>query len=150
MSEVRTTELTVRRTVPATPAQVYEVWLDHRSPGSPWFGTARAIIHPVVDGLFYHCVDHAGRSWAHYGRFVALEPGRRIQHTWMSEATRGLESIVTVTLEARGGDTEVTLRHENVPDDEMGRTHAEGWGFVLGAIAERFAGRPAAAGEERS
>lgn len=141
MNEIRTTELTVRRTIPATPAQVYEVWLDPRSPGSPWFGTARAIVQPVVDGLFYHSVDHAGRSWAHYGRFVALEPGRRIQHTWMSEATRGVESVVTVTLEARGADTEVTLRHADVPDDEMGRTHAEGWAYVLGAIAERFARR---------
>jgi uncharacterized protein YndB with AHSA1/START domain len=141
MNQVKTTELTVKRTIPAAPAQVYAVWLDPTSPGSPWFGTARAIVNAVVDGLFYHSVDHAGRSWAHYGRFVELEPGKRIQHTWMSEATRGLESVVTVTLEARGSDTEVTLRHTNVPDDELGRTHAEGWGYILGAIAERFGKR---------
>jgi uncharacterized protein YndB with AHSA1/START domain len=141
MNQVKTTELTVKRTIPAEPAQVYAVWLDPTSPGSPWFGTARAIVNAVVDGLFYHSVDHAGRSWAHYGRFVELEPGKRIQHTWMSEATRGLESVVTVTLEARGSDTEVTLRHTNVPDDELGRTHAEGWGYILGAIAERFGKR---------
>jgi uncharacterized protein YndB with AHSA1/START domain len=141
MNQVKTTELTVKRTIPAAPAQVYAVWLDPTSPGSPWFGTARAIVNAVVDGLFYHSVDHAGRSWAHYGRFVALEHGKRIQHTWMSEATRGLESVVTVTLEPRGSDTEVTLRHTNVPDDELGRTHAEGWGYILGAIAERFGKR---------
>ena len=141
MNEIETTELTVKRTIPALPAQIYDVWLDHRSPGSPWFGTARAIVNPVVDGLFYHSVDHAGRSWAHYGRFLALERGKLLQHTWVSEATRGLESIVTVTLEPRGGETEVTLRHTNVPDDEMGRRHAEGWGYMLGAIAERFAKR---------
>jgi uncharacterized protein YndB with AHSA1/START domain len=141
MNQVKTTELTVKRTIPAAPAQVYAVWLDPTSPGSPWFGTARAIVNAVVDGLFYHSVDHAGRSWAHYGRFVELEPGKRIQHTWMSEATRGLESVVTVTLEPRGSDTEVTLRHTNVPDDELGRTHAEGWGYILGAIAERFGKR---------
>jgi hypothetical protein len=46
-----------------------------------------------------------------------------------------------VTLEPRGSDTEVTLRHTNVPDDELGRTHAEGWGYILGAIAERFGKR---------
>lgn len=141
MNQVKTTELTVKRTIPAAPGQVYEVWLDHTSPGSPWFGTTRAIVNPVVDGLFYHSVEHAGRSWAHYGRFLALELGKRIQHTWMSEATRGVESVVTVTLEARGSDTEVTLRHTNVPDDEMGRRHAEGWAYVLGAIAERFGKR---------
>ncbi len=141
MAEIATSELTVKRTVPATPAEVYDTWLDPKSPGSPWFGTARAIVDPVVDGLFHHSVEHAGKRWAHYGRFIALERGRRIQHTWVSEATRGLESIVTVTLEAGGGDTEVVLHHANVPDDAMGRQHADGWAFVLASIAERFAGR---------
>jgi len=58
----------------------------------------------------------------------------------MSEATRGIETTVTVTLEAKGTkDTDVTIHHANVPDDEMGRGHEEGWKFVLGAIGERFA-----------
>lgn len=91
-----------------------------------------------VDGLFYHCVSHEGRDWAHYGRFVALEPGRRIQHTWVSEGTRGLESVLTLTLEPEGSDTRVTLHHAGVPDDAFGRGHREGWEFVLGAIHQRF------------
>jgi uncharacterized protein YndB with AHSA1/START domain len=148
MEPIKTTEVTVSRTIAATPAQVYAVWLDPTSPGSPWFGTARAIVNAAVDGLFYHSVEHAGRAWAHYGRFIALDHPRRIQHTWMSEATRGLESVVTVTLEAAGagaseqvplGCTAVTLHHANIPDDPMGRQHVEGWGFVLSAIADRFA-----------
>jgi uncharacterized protein YndB with AHSA1/START domain len=141
MNRIKTTDLTVKRTIPATPAEVYDVWLDWKSPGSPWFGSTRAIVSPVVDGLFFHSVDWEGRAWAHYGRFTALERGKRIQHTWMSEATKGLESIVTVTLEARGDDTDVVLHHANVPDDELGRTHAEGWGSILDAIAERLARR---------
>ena len=56
----------------------------------------------------------------------------------MSEATNGLESVVTVSFEPRGEQTEVTLRHYNVPDDDMGRQHAEGWGWVLSMLAERF------------
>jgi uncharacterized protein YndB with AHSA1/START domain len=141
MNRIKTTELTVKRTIRATPAEVYDVWLDAKSPGSPWFGSTRAIVSPVVDGLFYHSVEWDGRSWAHYGRFTALERGKRIQHTWMSEATKGLESIVTVTLEGSGSETDVVLHHANVPDDELGRQHAEGWGFILGSIAERFARR---------
>jgi uncharacterized protein YndB with AHSA1/START domain len=139
MEPIKTTEVSVSRTIAATPAQIYAVWLDPASPGSPWFGTARAIVNATVDGLFYHSVEHAGRSWAHYGRFIALDPPRRIQHTWMSEATRGLESVVTITLEATGASTAVTLHHANIPDDPMGRQHADGWGFVLSAIADRFA-----------
>ena len=40
-----------------------------------------------------------------YGRFVALERGRLIEHTWVSEATRGCETLVTITLEPRDGTT---------------------------------------------
>ncbi|HEX4338833.1 MAG TPA: SRPBCC domain-containing protein [Polyangiaceae bacterium] len=131
-------EVTVSRTIPAKPEQVYEVWLDPKSAGSPWFGTARAIVNAVVDGLFYHSVVHEGYTWAHYGRFVRLDRKGVIEHTWVSEATRGIESVVTVTLEPKGDDTLLTLRHTNLPDDDMGRRHEEGWTYVTNAIAERF------------
>ncbi len=137
----KTTELTLTRTISATPAEVYDVWLDAESPGGPWFGVARAILDATVDGLFYHAVSHEGRAWAHYGRFVALDRPRRIEHTWVSEATRGLESIVSLTFTPEGEGTKVTLRHSGVPDDELGRQHADGWGFVLGSIEDRFAKR---------
>jgi uncharacterized protein YndB with AHSA1/START domain len=137
-SSLKTTEITVTRSIAATPTQVFDVWLNPKSPGSPWFGTARAIVNPVVDGLFYHSVHFEGHDWAHYGRFIALDRPRQIQHTWVSEATRGLESVVTLTFDPEGKQTVVTLRHTNVPDDEMGRRHAEGWGFVLGGLVERF------------
>jgi hypothetical protein len=38
----------------------------------------------------------------------------------MSEATQGLESLVALTLERRGDQTEVILRHSGIPDDETG------------------------------
>ena len=137
-SQPNTIELTVSRTVQATPAEVFDVWIDPKSPGSPWFGVARVILQPVVDGLLYHLVQFEGHDWAHYGRFTVLDRPRRIEHTWVSEATRGLESVVTLTLEPQGERTVVTLRHSNLPDDAMGRRHEEGWGFVLGMIEERF------------
>ena len=96
------TELTITRAIPARPDEVYDVWLDTKSPGGPWFGAKRVLMDAKVDGLFYHCVDYEGHEWAHYGRFVALDRARRIEHTWMSEATRGLESIVSVAFEADG------------------------------------------------
>ena len=137
-------ELTVSRTIPASPAEVFDVWLDPKSPGGPWFGPERVILNPVVDGLYYHCVLHEGRTWAHYGRFVRLDRPRVIEHTWMSEATRGLESTVTVTLEPKGNETLLTLRHSDLPDDEMGHQHEEGWKFITSAIADRFASAAAA------
>ena len=67
-----------------------------------------------------------------------------VEYTWMSEATQGAESIVTVTLEARGDETQVTLRHAGVPDDETGWRHKDGWEWVLSALAEAIASRPSA------
>jgi hypothetical protein len=96
-----------------------------------------------VDGLFYFLVSHEGKDWAHYGRFLRVErPGISgdgiVECTWMSEATRGAESVVTVSFAPLGEETEVTLRHSGVPDDEMGRRHADGWTWMLNLLAERF------------
>jgi hypothetical protein len=41
-----------------------------------------------------------------------------------------------VTMEPRGDETEVTLRHSGVPDDDMWRQHKEGWTWMLSALAE--------------
>ena len=70
-----------------------------------------------------------------------LHPARSRPHDrahWVSEATRGLETVVTITLTPRTSGTEVTLHHANVPDDEMGRGHKEGWTWYLNALGERF------------
>jgi uncharacterized protein YndB with AHSA1/START domain len=134
-------EISLSRTIAATPGDVFDVWLDPKSPGGPWFGAERVILNAAVDSLFYHCVLHEGRTWAHYGRFVRLDRPRLIEHTWVSEATRGIESTVTVTLESKGDGTLLTLRHADLPDDDMGRQHQEGWTFVVGSIADRFAPR---------
>jgi uncharacterized protein YndB with AHSA1/START domain len=119
---MKTFDLTVSRTVPASPTDVFDVWLDPKSPG----------------GLFYHAVQHEGRSWPHYGRFLRLARGRTIEHTWVSEATKGIESIVTITLAPKGAGTEVTLHHANVPDDDLGRSHQGGWTWYLDTLAQRF------------
>jgi predicted GNAT family acetyltransferase len=105
---------------------VFDVWLDPDRPGGLWFGVKRVILAPVVDGLFHHVVEHEGRLWPHYGRFIALDRGRTIEHTWVSEATQGLETVVHVALEPRDGETHVTLHHTGIPDDEMGRGHEAG------------------------
>ncbi len=68
--------------------------------------------------------------------------GDESTNTWVSEATKGVESVVAVTFEPRGDQTEVTLCHSRVPDDEMGRQHAEGWSWVLSMLGERFSSHP--------
>jgi len=141
---MKLTDITVTRTIPAPAEKVFDVWIDPKSPGGLWFGAERVILNPVVDGLFYHAVKHEGRTWPHYGRFLQIDRPRRVEYAWVSEATKGVESIVLFTLEPKGDHTEVTLRHSGVPDDDMGRQHKEGWTWLLSMLAERFTSRPPA------
>jgi uncharacterized protein YndB with AHSA1/START domain len=139
------TDIEVSRTIPAAAAEVFDVWLDPKSPGGPWFGAERLILNAAVNGLFYIGIRHEAKLWPHYGRFLRIERPTLVEYTWVSEGTKGLESIVAVSFEHRGNQTEVTLRHTGVPDDGMGRQHKEGWNWVLSMLAERFAATPARA-----
>jgi uncharacterized protein YndB with AHSA1/START domain len=127
-------DLTVSRTVDASPADVFDAWVDAVKVRA-WFGAAHVVLHPAVDDLFYISVPHRGRQWPHYGRFLRIERPRLVEQTWMSESTHGLESIVTFTIEPRGQGSEVTIRHTGLPDDSERRNHQEGWTSLLDAIA---------------
>jgi uncharacterized protein YndB with AHSA1/START domain len=138
---MKTMELTLTRTIPADPAEVFDAWMDPTHPGNPWTGAKKLIFDGRVDGLFYFLhLSKAGdgEQWAHYGRFVVIERGRRLQYAWMSPFTLGLESMVTVTFEKKGDGTFVTLNHAGLPDDEKGRVHEQGWNRCLDGFAEPF------------
>jgi uncharacterized protein YndB with AHSA1/START domain len=157
---MKTMELTLTRTIPASPADVFDAWMDPKHPGNPWNDATKLIFDGRVDGLFYFLhVSVAGTQDARaqhdarlglatgehrpsYGRFIAIEHERRVQYAWMSAFTRGLESVVTVTFERTGDGTLVTLNHANLPDDEKGRVHEAGWNLCLSRFVEHFlAGR---------
>lgn len=137
MKKLKTTDLECTRQIPnATPEEVYDVWIDPACPGGPWHGSTKVVLAAKVDGLFYTSLVHDGARYSHYGLFTQLERGKVVQHTWVSQGTKGLESVVTTTFEPKDGGTFVTLRHTGVPDDDEGRMHVEGWNFVLGCLAE--------------
>ena len=142
---MKLTNLEFHRHIPASPDEVYAVWMDPSCPGGPWFGPqndhqqSKVIFDGKVDGLFYHSVTAGGRTFTHYGRFTRLERGKVVEHTWVCEATQGRESIVTTTFEARDGGTFVQLVQTGVPDDDAGNAQKAGWSWVLGALADAMA-----------
>ncbi|GAA0586449.1 SRPBCC family protein [Rhizomicrobium electricum] len=133
-----TFELTLARAIPAPPATVFDAWLDPKKPGGPWFGVKALVLDPVPGGLFYHAVTFEGREWAHYGRFLVIDRPKKIEHTWVSAATRGLESVLTLTFAAEGEGTLLTLHHAGLPDDAMGRRHEEGWRLGLDGLHDDY------------
>jgi uncharacterized protein YndB with AHSA1/START domain len=136
---MKTMEIHMTRTIAATPREVYDAWLDPRSPVNPFHGAKKLVFEPKAGALYHFTHMQGDIPRPHYGRFEELERGAKIRMTWMSNHTLGLESIVTVTFKAKGDDTLLTLKHANLPDNEMGAAHDEGWAHFLGLLEQRFA-----------
>ncbi|HEY4099865.1 MAG TPA: SRPBCC domain-containing protein [Gemmatimonadales bacterium] len=135
MSEpAKTIEVKVERTIPAPPKEVFDAWLDPAVAGTPWSMSEKLILNPVVDGLFYWKTS----ATPHFGRFTEVTRGERLQHTWMSPNTAGLESMVTVTFAKEGNGTRMTLVHTGLPATDPGRSHEKGWGFFVGGFADAY------------
>jgi uncharacterized protein YndB with AHSA1/START domain len=126
----------VERTIAAPPPEVFEAWLNPKVPGNPWNMGDKLLLNPEVDGFFYWNVHDT----PHYGRFVEVKRGARLQHTWMSPYTNGLESTVTVTFKKQGKGTLMTLVHTGLPANSGGRSHERGWNHFFEEFPKYFAG----------
>jgi uncharacterized protein YndB with AHSA1/START domain len=134
MNNAKTIEVTIERTIPTSPGEAFDAWLNPKIPGNPWNMAEKLLLNPTVDGFFYWAV----KGTPHYGRFTAVERPGRIQHTWMSPNTSGLESTVTVTFKGKGKDTLMTLVHSGLPDTDGGRSHEKGWNYFLDMFPGQF------------
>jgi uncharacterized protein YndB with AHSA1/START domain len=130
----KTLEFRLERTIPAPMAEVFDAWLNPKIPGNPWNAAEKFILDPKVDGLFYWTLN----GTSHYGRFTVVERPTRLQHTWVSPKTLGIESTVTVTFKQKADDTLMTLVHSDLPDHELARGHEKGWNYFLDVLSEQF------------
>ena len=130
----KTLEFTIERTIPASPGEVFDGWLDAKIPGNPWNAAEKFILDAKVDGLFFWTLN----GTSHYGRFTEFERPGRIRHTWMSPKTLGVESVVTLTFREEGEGTVMTLVHSGLPDCEPAKGHEKGWGYFVGVFGEQF------------
>jgi uncharacterized protein YndB with AHSA1/START domain len=131
---VKTIEVAIERTIPASPDEAFDAWLNPRIPGNPWNMAEKLLLNPTVDGFFYWAI----KGTPHYGRFTAVERPGRIQHTWMSPNTSGLETMVTVTFKEKGNNTLMALVHSGLPDTDGGRSHEKGWNYFLDLFPGQF------------
>jgi uncharacterized protein YndB with AHSA1/START domain len=131
----KTVEIKVERTIPAPPGEVFDAWLDPKIKGTPWHENEKLIVNPKVDGLWYW-LSLGGTP--HYGRFMEIDRPSRIQHSWMSPNTLGMESIVTVTFEKKEEGTLMTLLHAGLPNDAMANAHDKGWNSIFDKFSNIF------------
>lgn len=135
-TSAKTMEITVERTIPATPAEVFDAWLDPAVPGAFGHENEQLIVDLKPDGLWYW---RSRGGTPHYGRFLEIARPARIQHSWMSPNTLGKESIVTVTFRMKESGTLMTIQHSGLPNPEMAAAHEKGWNSILDRFSSSFA-----------
>lgn len=112
-------EFVVSTLLPATPHEVYDTWMT--SEGHSAMTGSPATISPEVGGEF--------DAWDGYihGKNLVLEPGVVIVQSWRTSEFSGDEkdSLVEINLKPVGDQTELTLRHSELPPH--GTQYEEGW-----------------------
>ena len=113
--------------IEADPQRVFRYFTDPESLVR-WIGDA-ADVDPRPGGQFRL---RLGDRTVH-GRYVEVEPPRRLVISWGRHGSRRLPpgaSVLEVELTAEGGGTRVTIVHSGLPASERPR-HALGWQHYL-------------------
>lgn len=131
--------LRIVRILPAPPDEVFDAWTDPESlavwmaPGS----VRRSVVEAEarVGGRFRIVMQGPDCDHEHTGEYLVVERPRRLVFTWVSAATGGRRTTVSIELRARGRDeTELTLVHEGLFDGAV-PGHRSGWGDILEKLA---------------
>lgn len=139
------TSYRLERTIPATPAKVYEAWTQAEGM-SRWMAPADDFTVKVhradarVGGEYrVEMLNPEGGRHVVHGSFLELIPGKRLVLTWEWETNPAAgNSQVTVDLAPEGEGTHLTLTHDRFPDAETRDHHAQGWTGCIGRLAQMF------------
>jgi activator of HSP90 ATPase len=111
---------TLSDTIPATPRQIYDAWLDSRGHTAMTGSAAEAT---AIEGASF-------TAWGGYitGRNLTLEPSRRIVQSWRTTrfTANDPDSRIEVLLEPTAEGSTLTLHHTDVPDGHTGYQNG-GW-----------------------
>lgn len=127
----------IRRTFAATPEQVFDAWTRPEMMAK-WFcreSSAPEVKIQTIElrpggRLQLEALDRKGVVWKLQSEYREVERPKRLVFTWKWEghAEKG-ESIVRVDFRRLGTSnfTEVTLRHEGLPNAKERADHQQGW-----------------------
>jgi uncharacterized protein YndB with AHSA1/START domain len=137
--------LEITRIFDAPPARVFAAWLT-KEEWAAWIGPEGVrcdapLFEPRVGGR-YRLIMHrpVGGDLTVVGIFKAIEAEKSFAFSWRFEGD-ARETLVTVTLRDLGGRTQLTLRHEGLPDAADREGHGKGWSSALNKLAAYLAAR---------
>jgi len=128
--------LTIVRRIKAPPQKVYDAFTRAEIIARWWGPDAGPVLSveadPRVGGRFrirFQTLD--GEQHEMFGAYRVTEPGRRLvwDMTWIAFPER--QSVVTIDLQAIAEGTELTMRHEQLHDEEVRDSHLQGWTGML-------------------
>jgi uncharacterized protein YndB with AHSA1/START domain len=132
----RPSPVSVERDMTASSATLYEAWTERFD---AWFAAPGSVLmRDEVNAVFFFETQYEGERHPHYGRFLTLERDRRVQMTWITSATKGTETVLSVELEPVGSGTHLRLTHSGFPDEESRKRHADAWPKVLAQLDDRL------------
>ena len=127
--------LIVEREMTLSPEAIFAVWTQQFD---RWFAAPGTLLMvPEVNAPFFFEAHFDGRRFPHYGRFLRLERNQLIELTWLTAATLGAETILTIELAPRDTGTHLRLTHAGFPNAELRDEHEVAWPGVLAQFDEQ-------------
>jgi uncharacterized protein YndB with AHSA1/START domain len=127
----------IPRRLPAPVAEVFRWWTEAdrlREWMSP-IGTVEAEVDLRVGGALRIVMRGDGTVIEHVGKYVEIDPPRRLVFTWVSPFTGIEPSLITVELKPDGVDaTQLRLVHNQLPES-VATSHRDGWGAMLDRLS---------------
>ncbi len=134
--------LTLVRQFNASPERVWHAWTDKEA-AKIWTRPAEGYTIPLIEGELtvggrYRMVMRApdGTEVEASGVYREIVPHQRLVYTWVWSTTPEREALISITLRAAHGGTELTLKHEGLFDELDVRNHEGGWTNVLATFGE--------------